>query len=385
MPTRQVSVRRRPVQGSAVIEPSRGHSRKASVSEIGSQDSPRLDQNRLLQVPTWDTVSQVSTAPATANASSAGSPPLGDTRRGSYSTAATAPSLMDSNKLKKLAPLHEHMEIIRTYKLDHTATAPWTIAASHFDADLTNALEHSETEEHDNSWRLWERLITTADALATAGYLNDAFDMHYRCFLEIFNNTGLKLSHANPAAPSSGRHNRDQRASKFIAGTLPLLQLLNRAVIGAARSCTTPVNSKLARVMLDAAHCVLRLIKKSTQVRAVLILFDIYRNTLIELWHNPDVPDTWKADDYCNILPTAPKSSRLNQEYSLDDLVWYIHPAILNREYFVLSTHLLNLSRYQQSWLSLPARATAWERPLAEFVRNMAVSSKSSQGIFHGV
>ncbi|KAJ9603713.1 hypothetical protein H2200_011899 [Cladophialophora chaetospira] len=387
MQARKSSVRRPPVQVSPPAETSRGHSKHPPpVSDIDShsEGSPRLGTEQLLKVPTWDGVSQVSTAPATANTSSVGSPPLGQhTRSASYSTAATAPSLIDTSRVKKLAPLHEHLEIIRTYKQGLTVTEVWTVSTSRFNADVDRAdsKESSEKDEHKDTWKFWERMVNTADALATARYLNDAFDIYHRCLLEMFEDTGQRLAPLNSAAPAAGQHNRDQKASKFIASSLPLLQILNRAVIGAARSCTTPGHSKMARVMLDAAHCVLRQIKNTTQVRALLILFDIYRNTLIELWHDPNTTDS-KLSDPCEILSTYPKSSRLNQEYSLDDLVRYIPPAILNREYFVLSTHLLNLSRYQKSWLSLPANATAWERPLAEFVRNMAIPSKTSLAWF---
>jgi hypothetical protein len=249
-----------------------------------------------------------------------------------------------------------------------------------FGANGIVVAENRDAGEHSNSWTFWEKMVNAADALGTARYLDNAFDLHYVCFVEIFTDTGRRLSHWDSPTQVAGQLSQDQMASKVIAGTPVLLQLLTRAVIGAARSCTTPANSKLARVMLDAAHCVLRQMKSATRVRALLILFDVYRNTLIELWHGQNTPDTPKPLDRDNASPVSPKSSRLDQEFSLDDLVWSIHPAILNREYLVVSTHLLNLSRYRRSWLSLPARSTAWEKPLAEFVRNLAIPSKTSQG-----
>ena len=221
-------------------------------------------------------------------------------------------------------------------------------------------------------------MTSTADALATSEYLASAFDLHYICFLEIFNDTGQSLSHWESVSADNRQHDRDRKTSRVIAGTPPVLKLLIRSSIGAARSCTTASHGKLARVMLDATHSVLRQTKHPNRVRALLILLDIYRNTLMELWHEQYAPS---SQNCYRTSPVSPKSSRLDQEYCLDDLVCYLHPAILNREYFLLSTHLLNLVRYQNSWLSLPARSTAWKKPLAQFVRDLAIPSKSGQGM----
>ncbi|EXJ60142.1 hypothetical protein A1O7_04294 [Cladophialophora yegresii CBS 114405] len=313
------------------------------------------------------------------NTSSSGSPALLYLRTAAYSTTTTEPVPIDPSKLKKLGPLHEHLEIIRQYTPGQVARDIWTASALQFGDNGLLANENVDAGEYSSSWTFWEKMANTADALGTARYLNNAFDLHYLCFVEIFTDTGRRLSHWDTTPEDAGQMDQDQKASKVMASTPLLLQLLTRAVIGAARSCTTSADSKLARVMLDAAHCVFRQLKYATRVRALLILFDVYRNTLIDLWHGQDTSGTPKPHDRDSASPVSPKSSRLDQEYSLDDLVWCIHPAIFNREYFVVSTHLLNLSRYHRSWLSLPARSTAWEKPVAEFVRNLAIPSKTSQ------
>ncbi|KIW69096.1 hypothetical protein PV04_04991 [Phialophora macrospora] len=382
MQARSMSVRQRTLQITSTLDAPRENARRPSLSENRSisEESLQPANDRRLQAPTptCDSVSQSSTGPD--NTSSLSSPAFQHSRSASYSTAATEPSPIDPSKLRKLGPLHEHLETIRKYTPSRVARDIWTASALEFGANDTVDDENREAGDHSKSWTFWEKMVNTADALGTARYLDNAFDLHYVCFVEIFTDTGRRLSHWDSPTEVAGQLSQDQMASKVIASTPVLLQLLTRAVIGAARSCTTSANSKLARVMLDAAHCVLRQMKSATRVRALLILFDVYRNTLIELWHAQNTPDTPKVLDRDNASsPVSPKSARLDQEFSLDDLVWFIHPAILNREYLVVSTHLLNLSRYRRSWLSLPARSTAWDKPVAEFVRNMAIPSKTSQ------
>ncbi|ETI25032.1 hypothetical protein G647_04402 [Cladophialophora carrionii CBS 160.54] len=375
----QTSVQRRLGLGSSTLTAPRRHDQRSCLSENVSlsEESVWSANNQRLRPITWDSVSQISTAAG--NTSSSDSPAFLYLRSASYPTPATEPSPTDPSKLKKLGPLHEHLETIRKYTPGQVARDIWTASALKFGDDGVVTNDNVDAGEHNNSWTFWEKMVNTADALGTARYLNNAFDLHYLCFVEIFTDTGRRLSHWDATPEDAGQLDQDQKASKVMASTPLLLQLLTRAVIGAARSCTTSADSKLARVMLDAAHCVFRQLKYATRVRAPLILFDVYRNTLIDLWHWQNTPDTPKPHDRDSALPVSPKSTRLDQEYSLDDLVWSIHPAILNREYFVVSTHLLTLSRYHQSWLSLPARSTAWEKPLAEFVRNLAIPSKTSQ------
>jgi hypothetical protein len=374
----KAKILRRPVHLTPAVETAGERSRTSSVSGNVSQDGESLAPRQLPRGSTWDTSSQTSTKE---DRSSIGS--YGFDRRTSYSTAATEPSLANSGKLlKKLGPLNAHLETINNYDPGRTATEIWTSCVLEFGSTVEGPSDQSGEQseaspDNSNLWRFWEAMANIADQLVTAEYLVDGFDMHYLCFVEIFTDTGRRLSHWKPPRTSGGCHDIDQKTSEVIAGTPTVLQLLNRAAIGAARSCTTAAHSKLARVMLDAAHSILRQSKNPSRVRVLLILFDIYRNTLMEVWNSP--PDASPADRF-TMKPVSAKSSRLDQEFCLDDLHHYIHPTILNREYLLLSAHLLNLPRYQRSWLSLPARSTQWDRPLAQLIRSLAIPSKTNQG-----
>ena len=372
-----VAVRRRPVQIS-IVKSFQGHSHRLSLSDNGSQsgDSMRVSIDLRSQAATWDVSSQGSTAAV--NPSSLGSPSL--ERPASRSTAATEHSqvLIDASKVKKLGPLHEHLQTIRKYTPSQEAAVIWAETASELNVAGATGDETLTAGPDHGSWTLWERMANVGDALTSARYLNEAFNIHYLCFVDIFHDTAQRLFLWKPASSDAAREDEDRKTSKVIVGSPPVLQLLIRTAIGAARSCTTAVHGKLARVMIDAAHSVLRHTKYPNRNKALLILFDIYRTTMVDLWSDQSNPT---PQDQYGTSPIPPKSSRLNQEYSLDDLLLHVHPAIINREYLVLSTHLLNLARFQKSWLSLPARTTAWERPMAHFLRDLAVPTKSSQGM----
>ena len=106
-----------------------------------------MSDDRRSQAATWDVSSQISTAPA--NTSSMNSP--GSKHPTSYSTVATEPSLVDSSKLKKLGPLHEHMEIIRKYQPAQAATDIWTNFTLELNADAAEGDKHLEADSNSSA------------------------------------------------------------------------------------------------------------------------------------------------------------------------------------------------------------------------------------------
>lgn len=370
-------VQRRPVPQSSNLdvaeEPAQSPPPSENVSQSG--ESPPAWPNEQTRALSWETTSQVSTTGGVA--SSVASGPASRERSTSYSTAATSPSVLavpESVKSKRLGSFYVHLDKIRKYEPESSSKAAqiWAASASKAGLDIPGEDEAAEDGSYHNIWAFWETMSNTADALATATYLQDAFDLHHTCFMQIFSDTGQRLLHWEPLAENDGQNIRDRKTSRVIAGTTPVLQLLVRAAVGVARSCTTSDKSELARIMLDAALSVVRQTKYATRVRALAILFDLYKNTLLEVWPGQNNPTP---------SPSTPKSARLEQEYSLDDLHWFVHPAIINREFLFLSTYLLELLHKRKTYSILPARFTAWDKPVADFVTKLAVPSKVGQGM----
>ena len=367
----------RPVQSPSTFSNSRAHSGHSSFSEKypGLGEPASLWHDRLAQVPAWGSTSQTSTSPD--NASIVESAGFERSKRASNSTFATDPSLAGSGKSKKLEPLHDAVETIRMYQPSQEATNIWTTSFSGYTADLTKESEQPQHRSNCDLWAFWDKMGNLADALVAAKYLNDAFDLNCICFKEIFTDTGQRLQHWEPTTEIKKQRIRYQKTSKIISGTPPILQLLVKAAIGAARSCTTSADSRLATTMLDAALFIVKRTKFPKRVRTLAILFEVYKRTLAEVWHDAHLP---MSSGSCNNMQASARPFPSDEEYSLNDLPWFIHPSILHREYFFLSTYLLQHGH--ETSLSLPARFTGWKHPVGSFLSKLALPTKAYKGAF---
>ncbi|OQV10943.1 hypothetical protein CLAIMM_14860 [Cladophialophora immunda] len=290
-----------------------------------------------------------STCPTPIRASSPGSASRESSTTANYSSPITDLSnerLSDGEDLSLL----ELVQKITEYHPCTDATEIWMTSKRTILQPTAFEIHDAESRQWCTSLEFWQSMGNVADALAAAGHFSSAFDLHYICLVEIL---GSAMSHARQISlpddlvhPETEQDALTQNLFHVVANKGPVLQLLVKAAIGIARSCSGLDHAKLACSALDAVLRITGEIESLGTFRFLATLFDCYeyemgeagwgcrgarpfeRITTLELepWHSAESnPYSWKTE-------------------------WrkVIHPTIQHREYL---TFFSRMSCYTQpSW-----------------------------------
>ncbi|KIW69655.1 hypothetical protein PV04_05519 [Phialophora macrospora] len=232
------------------------------------------------------------------------------------------------------------------YQPGPQATTIWAVSESRLITNSECECGNTDPESQCQVWELWESMSNTAEALAGGEYFGDAFDLHHLCFTRIFTNAQrLLLKHGQPVAKGVGHFMCHMSTSRADTDRPRALQLLIRAALGAARSCQTGAQSEHARLMLEAAGHLARQSSYPPAISSLLVLFGYYTHKLAELWPRGD---SQAAHGSCLDSTDLEYSRKQCHAVSAQQFSFFIHPAILNREYLFWSTRLVTLPNEQE-------------------------------------